>query len=104
MLMLAGAGLLLAGILIRWLTARYDLKDAAVESAWHLALGRRTAEKPTALEAKLQEIRSQPTWTGKATRTARTALGHVLAQAMHVVAVVLMLAGLALAAVGFVWR
>ena len=102
-LMLSGAALILIGILIRWKTARYDLKDAAIDSAWTLARRKRTAENPTALEAKFNDIRSQPTWTGKATKAAGTAAGHFAAQILGVVAVVLVLAGLALAAFGYFW-
>lgn len=100
-LMASGTALILIGVLIRWKTSRYDLKDAAIDSAWTLARGRRTAENPTALEAKFNEIRSQPTWTGKATSAAGTAAGHFAAQVLGVVALVLMLAGLALATFGF---
>jgi len=103
-LMLAGAGLVLAGILIHRWTARYDLKDAAIESVWALALGRSTAENATALEAKLRDIQSQPTWAGKAAKTAGTAIRHVLAQIMGVVGLVFIVAGLALAAAGLFWR
>ena len=53
--MLAGVVLMLhRRALIRWRVSRYDLKDAAIDSAWTLARGRRTAENPTALEAKYQ--------------------------------------------------
>jgi hypothetical protein len=103
-LMLSGAALNLIGVLIRWRTARYDLKDAAIDSAWTLARGKRTPENPTALEAKLRDIHSQPTWTGKATRAAGTAIGHFVAQVLGVVALVLILAGLGLAVAGFFWR
>ena len=102
-LLLSGAALILIGILIRWRMARYDLKDAAIDSAWTLARGRRTAENPTALEAKLNDITSQATWTGKATKAAGTAAGHVMAQILGVVALVLMLAGLVLVVAGFFW-
>jgi hypothetical protein len=102
-LMASGAALILIGVLIRWKTARYDLKDAAIDSAWTLARGRRTAENPTALEAKFNAIRSQPTWTGKATSAAGTAAGHVAAQVLGIVALVLVLAGLALGGFGFFW-
>lgn len=102
-LMLSGAGLVLLGILIRWRTAHYDLKDAAIDSAWTLLRGRRTAENPTAIEAKLNDIQSQPTWTGKATKAAGTAVGHFVAQVLGVVALVLVLAGLALGLAGFFW-
>lgn len=103
-LMAAGAALVLVGILIRRWSGRHNLQDAAIESAWSLALGRRSAENPTAIEAKLRDIQSQPTWTRKATRTAGTAIAHLLAQAAGIVALVLILAGLVLAAVGFFWR
>jgi hypothetical protein len=103
-LMIVGAGLILIGILIRWRTARYDLKDAALESAWTLARGKRTAENPTAIEAKMREIGAQQTWTGKATKTAGTVAGHFIAQALGVVALVMVLGGAALAALGFFWK
>src|SRR5439155_914390 len=84
---------ILIGVLIRWKTARFDLKDAALDSAWTLARRKRTAENPTALEVKFNDIRSQPTWTGKATRAAGTAAGHFMAQILGVVALVLAMAG-----------
>lgn len=56
-LMLAGATAILIGILIRWRASRYDLEDAAIDSAWTLLRGKRTAENPTAIEAKLQAAR-----------------------------------------------
>ncbi|NJO34740.1 MAG: hypothetical protein HC869_18075 [Rhodospirillales bacterium] len=102
-LIAGGLVLVLIGVLIRWKTARYDLKDAAIDSAWTLARGRRTGENPTALEAKFNEIRSRPTWTGKATSAAGTAIGHFAAQVLGVVALVLVLVGLALAIFGFFW-
>lgn len=102
-LIACGAVLIMIGVLIRWRTARYDLKDAAIDSAWTLARGRRTAENPTALETKFNDIRAQPTWTGKATRAAGTAAGHFAAQVLGVVSLVLVLAGLALAIFGYFW-
>lgn len=103
-LMLAGAIAIVVGILVRRWAGRYDLKDAALDSAWTLLRGKRTAENPTALEAKLQDIRSQPTWTGKATRTAGTAAGHFLAQIGQTVALILLLLGVVLAGAGYFWR
>jgi hypothetical protein len=103
-LMLAGAVLVLLGILARRWASRYDLKDAALDSAWTLLRGRRTAERPTTIEAKLSEIRSQPTWTGKASKAAGTGAAHMLAQVGQVVALGLILVGLALAGAGFVFR
>jgi len=92
-LMLIGAAAILAGVLVRRWTARYDLKDAAIDSAWTLLRGKRTAQNPTAIEAKLRDIQSQPTLTRKATKTASTAIGHVLAQPMGPASLVLILAG-----------
>jgi hypothetical protein len=102
--MLVGAGVVLIGILIRRWAARHDLKDAALDSAWTVLRGKRTAENPTAIEAKLRDIQSQPTWTGRATKAAGTGIGHMLAQVGQVAAIILVLLGLGLVAAGFVWR
>jgi hypothetical protein len=102
--MFVGACLVLAGILLRRWASRYDLKDAAFDSAWTLLRGRRTPENPTALEAKLEDIQSQPTWTGKAARAAGTGIAHALAQVGQVAALGMILVGLALVAAGFLWR
>jgi hypothetical protein len=102
-LILSGAVLVVMGILIRWRMARYDLKDAAIDTAWALARGKRTPDNPTALETKFNEIRNQATWTGRATKAAGTAAGHVIAQVLGVVAVILIAAGLALALFGLLW-
>ena len=103
-LMLAGGIAVLVGILIKRWAGRYDLKDAPIDSAWTLARGKRTAESPTAIEGKLSEIASQPTLTGKATKTATMAAGHVVAQIAQTVALILMLAGVLLAGGGYFWR
>jgi hypothetical protein len=102
--MLAGAVSVLMGILTRRWASRYDLKDAALDSAWTLLRGRRTAANPTAIEAKLRDIQTQPTWTGKVTAAAGTGVAHMFAQVGQVVAVGLILVGLALVAAGFVFR
>jgi hypothetical protein len=103
-LMLAGAVAVLVGMLIRRWAGRYDLKDAAMDSAWTLLRGKRTADNPTAIEARLRDIQSQPTWTGKATKTAGTAVGHFLAQIAQTVALVLLLLGVVLVGAGYYWR
>jgi hypothetical protein len=103
-LMLAGAVLVLVGMLTRRWVARYDLRDAALDSAWTLLRGRRTADNPTAIEAKLRDIQAQPTWTGKATKAAGTGVAHLLAQVGQVTAVGLILVGLTLVVAGFVFR
>ena len=102
-LVACGAALILIGVLIRRWAARYDLREAAIDSAWTLVRRKRTAENPTALEAKFNEIRSQPTWRRTATKAAGTAAGHFAAQVFGVIALVLILVGLALAVYGFFW-
>ena len=51
-----GAGVALLALLIMWRVSRYDLAGAAFDSAWHVATGQRTAENPTALEEKYNDI------------------------------------------------
>jgi len=103
-MMLTGAAMVLVGILVRRWASRYDLKDAALDSAWTLLRGRRTAENPTAIEAKLRDIGSESTWTGRATKAAGTGVAHMLSQVGQVTALGLILVGLALGAAGFVFR
>jgi hypothetical protein len=103
-LMLTGAVLVLIGILTRRWASRYDLKDAALDSAWTLLRGRRSAENPTAIETKLRDIQAQAGWTGTAKKAAGTGIAHMLAQAGQVVALGLILGGLALAVAGYVLR
>ena len=103
-LMLSGAILVLIGFVVRWKVSAYDLKDAAIDSAWTLARGKRTTENPTALEAKYRDIQNQPGWTGKASKTAGTVVGHFIAQVLGVAALIMMLAGFALGVAGYLWR
>jgi hypothetical protein len=93
-LILSGIVLVALGIYIRWRTARYDLKDAAIGSAWTLARGKRTAENPTTLEQKFSDIRAQQTWTGRATKAGGIAAGHFASQVLAVVALVLVAASI----------
>ena len=102
-MMLAGAVSILLGVLMRWRTSRYDLKDAAIDSAWTLARGKRTSENPTALEAKYREIHAQATWGGRDKKAAGTVAGHFIAQVLGVVSLVLMLGGLALMLAAYFW-
>ena len=103
-LMFVGGALILVGILVNRWAGRHDLKGAAMESAWTMLRGQRTAENPTAIEAKLREIHGRATWTGKAAKTATTAARHFLAQIAQTVAMFLMVGGLVLAVGGFFWR
>jgi hypothetical protein len=102
-LLIPGGLLILLGILILWRTSRYDLKGALMDSIWHLARGKRTSDNPTAIEAKVREIRAEPTFTGKAERAAKQVVGHFLAQALGVVALAAIGFGAILVALGLFW-
>lgn len=103
-LLLWGGGLMLLGVLIWWRTARYDLKDAALESAWQVARGKRTAQNPTAIEVKLNQIKAEATLAGKTRRAAVTVIGHFLAQALGLIAMIVTLSGAGLLAIGLFWK
>jgi hypothetical protein len=98
-----GGGLVLTAVLIWWRTGRYDIKGAAVESVWQYARGKRTADNPTAIEMMAHEIGAEPTHLGKAKRTAFTVAGHFIAQALSVVALVLLLVGIVLLCFAWFW-
>lgn len=100
-LMIAGGVLVLISVIIFWTTAKYDLKGAALESAWQAARGRRTLENPTALDQKWNEIRNEATVTGKARRTAGTVIGHFVAQMLGVLATFMLIGGALMLAIGF---
>ncbi len=102
--MAAGGVLVLLAIVIFWTTSKYDLKGAALESAWQAARGRRTADNPTALDQKWNDIRNEASMTGKARRTAGTVIGHFVAQLLGVVATFMLIGGAILAGIGFWWR
>jgi hypothetical protein len=99
----AAAWSLLGIVVLQW-AARHDLKEAALDSAVMLLRGRRTAENPTAIEAKLRDMAARPTWTGKAGKAARTAIGHAVAQVAQTAAMAMILLGLVLIATGYIWR
>jgi hypothetical protein len=98
-----GGGLVLTAILTWWRTARYDIKGAAVDSAWQVARGKRTADNPTAIEMMANEIGAEATVVGKAKRTAFTVAGHFLAQALSLVALILLLIGIVLLGLAWFW-
>lgn len=96
-----GGGFALVGALILWATSSWDLRGAALESAWQMARGKRTAKTPTAIEEKLNAIRGEATAFGKARRASTTVIRHFLAQALGLVALVSILIGAILIGVGF---
>ncbi|MCC7253193.1 hypothetical protein [Hyphomicrobium sp.] len=103
-MMIWGAGLALLAVLIMWRVSRYDLAGAAFDSAWHVARGKRTTETPTALEEKYHEIAREASVTGKARRAAGTVIGHFAAKVANVIAMIMLLAGAALIALGYFWH
>ncbi len=103
-MMIWGGGLALLAILIMWRISRYDLAGAAFDSAWQVARGKRSAENPTALEEKYNEIAREASVTGKARRAAGTVIGHFAAKVLNLIAMLMLLGGGVLIALGYFWR
>ena len=97
-----GLGLVALGLLLRWRTARYDLKDKALSSAFQTVRGKRSNDNPTALEQELRDITSQASLTGKATKAAGKVAGHFVAQIASLIALGLLLLGAVLMLYG-IW-
>jgi hypothetical protein len=87
-----------------WRTRRYDIKGAAIDSAWPLATRRRTKDNPTAVEDIARQIGSSPRLVGKARRKAYAVRGHFLAQPLSVSALFMLVVGAVLLAVGWLWN
>ena len=102
-LMVWGGGLVLLAIIIWWRTSRYDIKGAAVDSVWQIARGRRTADNPTAIDVMARDIGAAPTVTGKAKRSVFTVIGHFIAQLLSIAALIMLVVGVILLAVGWFW-
>ena len=100
-LWIAGALLLLVGILIRRIVARYDFRGMLTNSAWHVARGRRTAEHKTEIEERFDEIASAATNFGKARRLTENVVGHFVAPVMGLIGLLCILAGLGLFAAAY---
>jgi len=103
-MMIWGAGIALLAVLIMWRISRYDLAGAAFDSAWQVARGKRSAENPTALEEKYNEIAREASVTGKARRAAGTVIGHFAAKVANLIAMLMLLAGAVLIGLGYYWR
>jgi hypothetical protein len=100
-MLIGGGASVLLGILILWRTSDWDLKGAALESAWMLLRRKRTRDNPTALERRLREITAEATLTGRARRTALTVGRHFVAGALAIAALVAIAAGVLLIAIAF---
>lgn len=98
-----GGGLTLLAILIWWRMGRYDIKGAAIDSAWQLARGKRTAENLTPIEMMASEIGAEATHFGKARRTVFTVIAHFVAQALTIASYFILLGGLVLIGLGWYW-
>jgi hypothetical protein len=100
--LLVWGGLLVGlGIFILWRTSRHDLKGWVWDSVWHVARRKRTAANPTVLERKFEELRAEKSMMGRARRTAGYVVRHFVAQALAILALVLVLSGIALLLYGF---
>ncbi|MGF1620821.1 MAG: hypothetical protein ACFCUR_09420 [Rhodomicrobiaceae bacterium] len=92
-LWIAGALLLLAGIIIRRIVARYDFRGMLTSSVWQVARGRRTAEHKTEIEDRFNEIASAGTHSGKARRLTGNVVGHFVAPVMGLIGLAAFLPG-----------
>jgi hypothetical protein len=100
-LWIAGALLLLAGLIIRRIVARYDFRGMLTSSVWQVARGRRTGEHKTEIEERFNEIASAATTFGKARRLTGNVVGHFIAPIMGLIGLVCILAGLGFWAAAF---
>jgi hypothetical protein len=98
-----GGGLILLALLIWWRTGRHDIKGAAMDSAWQIARGKRTAENLTPIEMMAGEIGAEATHFGKARRTVFTVIAHFVAQALSFLAYFILLGGLILIGLAWYW-
>jgi hypothetical protein len=94
--LLWGAILVCAGVLILWRTSRYDVKGWMWDSIWQIARRKRTQANPTILETKLDKIISEKSMMGRARTTAGYVVGHFMAQAIGLVAILAILSGMVL--------
>jgi hypothetical protein len=106
--MLAGAGLILLGILLRRWTSRYDV-DEAVKSLvwaaiWSVILRRSAFESPPAIVALIKDFDAQTTWSGKTKAAARLVAAHGFSQAARLCGAILVLAGVVQIALGYFGR
>jgi hypothetical protein len=99
--MIGGSGLALLGAFILWRTSDWDLKGAAIGSAWTLLRRKRTPENPTELERRLREIAAEVTLGRRARRTAVTVGRHFLAPALGLAGLLLIAVGVALVGIGY---
>lgn len=100
-LYIAGGLLFLIGVILRRWASRHDLQGALTDSAWQVVRGKRRDGQTTEIEERFSEITSAPTTAGKVRRATGSIIGHFLSATAGLVGLILILAGLATAAVGY---
>ena len=98
-----GAALARIGLFVIGRMLRHDLVDAAVASTYQVARGQRTAQNPTPLDEKLQEINAGSTTAGKAFVAIALVTKHLAAEAAYVVGTVLLVIGALVFTAGMNW-
>lgn len=96
----AGVSVLIGLLLRRW-AGQNDLIGVATDSAWQLARGKRRGGQLTDIEQRIAGIASAPTTGGKIRRATGSVIGHLLSATASLIGLVLILAGLAMAAAGY---
>lgn len=96
----AGISILLGMMMRRW-SGQHDLIGALTGSAWQLIRGKRRGGQLTDIEERVAGITSAATTGGKIRRATGSVIGHLLSATAGLIGLVLILAGIAMAAAGY---
>lgn len=101
LLYIAGGASVLFGMLLRRWAGANDLIGMLKDSAWQLVRGKRRGGQLTDIEERFAEISSAATTGGKIRRATGSVIGHLVSATVGLIGLVLILAGLAMAAAGY---
>lgn len=100
-LLIAGIVAFVIGLLLDNYASRYDFRGMILGSLFQIVLGRRTKDRPTEVEERINEIGSATTHMGKARKVTSNIIGGFLAPIVGLAALILILGGLALIGAAF---
>ncbi len=95
-LLISGAILIGIGLMLQNYASRYDFLGMLLSSIWQIIRGKRSAERPTEIEGRLNEIASAGTVFGKARRVTGNVIGHFVGPIVGLVSLGFFLGGGAL--------
>lgn len=107
-LLLAGLVTIAVGYALRSWASRHNLldvaTDAALSTAWTTIRTRKAPSAvPEEISSRVNDITSEASHVGKATKVAGYAFRHVVATAVGIAGLIIMLIGLILAGLGVFW-